>query len=136
MGKKKTDSVGAVVRTVINVSINILILAVVAMLIYNYAGKAYVFGMEIFDDTAIATEENGRAVVVTIPQGASDKKVAKILEREGLVEDANVFYVKLLLSEYRGETIPGTYTLSTSDTPTAIMQKLSRENEEEIKNDN
>ncbi|MDD6572000.1 MAG: hypothetical protein PUF12_06355 [Thermoflexaceae bacterium] len=130
MGKSSTDSISSVVRTVINISINILVVAIVMMLIYTYAGKAYEFGKEIFDDTAIDTTENARSVVVTIPKNASNSDVAGIIAKAGLVENKNVFLIQLMLSEYKDEVVPGTYTLSTADTPTEIMIEICKMTED------
>lgn len=130
MGKSSTDSISSIVRTVINISINILVVAIVMMLIYTYAGKAYEFGKEIFDDTAIDTTENARSVVVTIPKNASNSDVAGIIAKAGLVENKNVFLIQLMLSEYKDEVVPGTYTLSTADTPTEIMIEICKMTED------
>lgn len=130
MGKSSTDSISSIVRTVINISINILVIAIVMMLIYTYAGKAYEFGREIFDDTAIDTKEDAKAVVVTIPKNSSNSDVAGIIKKAGLVEDKYVFLIQLMLSEYKDEIVPGTYTLTTADTPTEIMIKISNLTEE------
>lgn len=131
MGKVSTDSVSAIIRTVINISINILVLAIVLMLTYTYAGKAFEFGKEIFDDTAIAEEGKEKSVVVTIPKNASDSEVAGIISKAGLVEDKTVFQIQLILSDYKGKAVPGTYTLSTGNTPTEIMQIICEMTEEE-----
>lgn len=130
MGKSSTDSISSVVRTVINISINILVVAIVMMLIYTYAGKAYEFGKEIFDDTAIDTTENAKSVVVTIPKNASNSDVAGIIAKAGLVENKNVFLIQLMLSEYKDEVVPGTYALSTADTPTEIMIEICKMTED------
>ena len=135
MGKVSTDSVSAIIRTVINISINILVLAIVMMLIYTYSEKAYEFGKAIFEEQAMDTAESARNVVVTIPKNASDKDVAALIKKAGLVEDKNVFLIQLVLSDYKGKAVPGTYTLSTANTPTEIMQIICEmtENEEKKK---
>lgn len=133
MGKSNVDSMSAIIRTVINISINILVLAIVALLTISYAGKAYEFGRDIFDEHAIDTVENAKNVVVTIPKGASSQDIAKIVEEEGLVENKYVFLVQLILSDYKDEIEPGTYTVTTANTPTEIMQVLSKTIEEETK---
>lgn len=121
-GKVSTDSVSSIIRTVINISINILVVAIVMMLIYTYAGKAYEFGRAIFDEKAIDTPETAKNVVITIPKNASDKQVAEIVEKAGAIEDKYVFLIQLMLSDYKGKAVPGTYTVSTGNTPTEIME--------------
>lgn len=125
MGKSSTESVSAIVRTVINISINILVLAVMLMLIYTYAGKGYEFGKAIFTEKGMTSEENARSVVITIPKNSSTGDIAKIVEEAGLVEDKNVFMIQLMLSEYKDDIEAGTYTLSTADTPAGIIEKLA-----------
>lgn len=125
MGKSSTDNVNAIVRTVINISINILALAVMMMLIYTYAGKGYEFGRAIFTEKGMTDTEDAKSVVVTIPQNSSSGDIAGIIKDAGLVKDKNVFLVQLILSEDKDKIQAGTYTLSTADTPADIIQKLA-----------
>lgn len=136
MGKKKsgkvnTESVNAVVRTVINVSINVLVIAIFLIVLINFSGKAYDFGRAIFTEEALDDETSAKNVVVTIPKNSSNGDVAQIVFDEGLVTDKNVFLIKLMLSDYKDKVIPGTYTLSTGNTPEQIMEIISTEVVEE-----
>lgn len=126
MGKSSTENVNAIVRTVINISINILVLAVMLMLIYTYAGKGYEFGKAIFTEKGMTGEENAKEVIVTIPNNSSSGDIADIITKAGLVKDKNVFLVQLMLSEDKDKIEAGTYTLSTADTPSDIIQKLAK----------
>ena len=126
MGKSSTENVNAIVRTVINISINILVLAVMLMLIYTYAGKGYEFGKAIFTEKGMTGEENAKEVIVTIPNNSSSGEIADIITKAGLVKDKNVFLVQLMLSEDKDKIEAGTYTLSTADTPSDIIQKLAK----------
>lgn len=126
MGKSSTENVNAIVRTVINISINILVLAVMLMLIYTYAGKGYEFGKAIFTEKGMTGEENAKEVIVTIPKNSSSGDIADIITKAGLVKDKNVFLVQLMLSEDKDKIEAGTYTLSTADTPSDIIQKLAK----------
>lgn len=126
MGRSGTDSVNAVVRSVINISVNILALAVMVMLIYTYAGKGYEFGKAIFTEKGMTGEENARQIVVTIPKNASNGDIAEIVTDAGLVKDKYVFLVQLMLSEDKDKIAEGTYVISTADTPTGIIQKLAK----------
>lgn len=118
------DSVGSLVRTVINISLNILVISILVMMTSKYAGKAYEFGQAIFDEKPIATENNAKTIAVTIPKGSSNKTVSEIMEKAGLVEDKNVFLIQLMLSDYKDSVKPGTYSLSTSYTPSKIMEVI------------
>ena len=126
MGKSSTDNVNAIVRTVINICVNILVLAVMLMLIYTYAGKGYEFGKAIFTEEGMTDEENAKEVVVTIPKNSSSGDIADIIKKAGLVKDKNVFLVQLLLSEDKDKIEEGTYTLTTADTPAVIIEKLAK----------
>lgn len=126
MGKSSTENVNAIVRTVINISVNILVLAVMLMLIYTYAGKGYEFGKAIFTEKGMTGEENAKEVIVTIPNNSSSGDIADIITKAGLVKDKNVFLVQLMLSEDKDKIEAGTYTLSTADTPSDIIQKLAK----------
>ena len=126
MGKSSTDNVNAIVRTVINISVNILVLAVMLMLIYTYAGKGYELGKAIFTEEGMTDEENAKEVVVTIPKNSSSGDIADIIKKAGLVKDKNVFLVQLLLSEDKDKIEEGTYTLTTADTPAVIIEKLAK----------
>lgn len=130
MKKTTTDSINAMIRTVINISINILVLAVVAILMYSYAGKAYDFGRSIFDEEAMDSEHTAKVVVVTIPKNSSNGDIAGIVAKEGLVENKYVFLVQLLLSDYKDSIIPGTYTLNTAMTPTQMIESMGKSAEE------
>lgn len=125
MGKSSTESISVIVRTVINISVNILVLTVMLMLLYTYAGKGYEFGKAIFTEKGMTSEENAKSVVVSIPQNASTSDIAKLIEDAGLVQDRYVFMVQLMLSEHKDDIEPGTYILSTADTPADIIDKLA-----------
>lgn len=133
-GKVNTDSVNALVRTVINVSFNVLIIAIFMIVLVNFSGKAYEFGKAIFTEQAMTDEDSAKSVVVTIPNDSSNGDIAQIIYDKGLVEDKNVFLIKLILSDYKDEVIPGTYTLSTGNTPEEIMQIISTNLVEEEEN--
>ena len=126
MGKSGADNINAIVRTVINISVNILVLAVMLMLTYTWAGKGYEFGKAIFTEKGMTSEENAKQVVVTIPKDSSTGDIAEIITKAGLVQDKNVFLVQLVLSGDKDKIEAGTYTLSTADTPADIIQKLAK----------
>lgn len=120
------DGVTTVVQTIISVSFNVLIVAVLVMLILNYSGKAYAFGQAIFTDEAVSDAEHAKSIVVTIPKGSNNKKVAQILEKADLIDDKNVFLVQIMLSDYKNDIHPGTYTLSTGDKPSQLIEKMAK----------
>jgi UPF0755 protein len=101
------------------------------MLTSNYAGKAYEFGRAVFDEQAVTTEENAKTAAVTIPKGSSIKTVSEILEKAGVIENKYVFMVQLMLSDYKDSVKPGTYSLSTSYTPTEIIEIIGAQTDDE-----
>ena len=80
----------------------------VAVLIFWLGRSAYQFGYDVFNQQAMSPG-NGQEVTIVVEDGASVYKVAKTLEKKGLVEDALVFYVQEKLSNYSGQMKPGTY---------------------------
>ena len=101
-----------------------------AVLIFWCGKHAYQFGYDVFNQQAMSPGD-GTEVVVTIPEGVNDYQIGQILKRNGLIEDARVFYVQEFLTEYRGVMKAGTYTLSTAYTPRRIMSILAGADEEE-----
>ena len=59
------------------------------------------------------------------------KELGDLLEKKGLIRDAELFFVQLKLSSYSGKMKEGTYTLSTSMTAYEMMQIMSGEEAEE-----
>lgn len=102
----------------------------VAVLIFWLGKSAYQFGYSVFNQQAMSPG-NGQEVTVVIQEGSSPYKVARTLEKKGLVEDALVFYIQEKFSNYHGKMKPGTYLLSTAYTPARIMGILSGDEEQE-----
>ena len=93
-----------------------------------------------FEKTALPPEETppdqeeealdeppGRTIPVTVPEGASAKDIAMLLEDEGLVEDWKLFYFQILCSKYANTMQPGEYVLSTAMKPRELMAVMSGE---------
>ena len=70
-------------------------------------------------------------VTVVIKEDTSLYKIAKTLQKKGLVKSATVFYVQERLSTYHGKLQAGTYLLSTAYTPNRIMGILAGDDEQE-----
>ena len=107
----------------------ILIVAVVAL---GGIVKDYIKGY--YDDYKYELEgtdtKEGLDVVVTIPEGASAKEIAAILEQKGLIKYPKAFVKRLQNSEYRGNLKSGTYTLNTGMNTLEMMAVMSPEYEE------
>lgn len=130
MSSKTTQNINAVVATIISVSVNIIVIAVVIMCVYWFGIKAYEFGNAIFNVSPM-DEMGGKNVVVTITEGESVMDIAEGIEKMGLIEDKYVFTVQFFLSGKKDEIIPGTYTFSTAMIPSEIIGVMTGGNQEE-----
>lgn len=106
----------------------ILILLVILL---SYTG--YHFFYAVFADEPVAeSEEEGVDVTVRVDSGMSDLQVARMLKRNGLVENAYVFYAQVLIFSDSGASIrPGTYQLNTYMTAQDMLDVLTAETEDE-----
>ena len=102
----------------------------VAVLIFWVGKSAYQFGYDVFNQQAMSPGE-GQEVTVVIKEDASLYKIARTLQKKGLIKSAPVFYVQERLSTYHGKLQPGTYLLSTAYTPNRIMGILAGDDEQE-----
>ena len=75
-----------------------------------YLGQtAFRYTHAVFSDAAYE-EEPGRTIKVKIPEDVSGKRLAKVLEENGLIEDANIFlFQNIFLVKHRWRKL----TLST-----------------------
>ena len=115
--------------TILSVSSRTCVFLLVVVFLYFFGKNAFRFGTAIFNEQAPAAEGEGYNVTITIPEDASNSDVAKILEKNGLVEDNKLFFIQLSLSNYAKAVVPGTYTLNTSMKPSEIMVIISPEPE-------
>lgn len=119
---RTTREINRVTGTVINVSMKLILLALVCILMYEGVTRGYSFGHEIFDPTPMESGE-GTAKQVTVEDGMSVMETGRLLEEKGLIQDAYVFLIESILYEY--EIQPGTYTFRTTQTSMEILQMLS-----------
>ena len=75
-------------------------------------------------------EKPGTDVTVDVTGDQSEYQIGKLLKKEGLIRDANLFYVQLRMSAYHGKLKTGTYTLNTSMTAKDMMVVMAAESEE------
>ena len=108
---------------------HILLFILAAVFIVYVSRSAFRFGYAVFSEEAMA-EEPGKDIIVEIPDGADAEEIGRILSRNGLVADVDVFRAQERLSTYHEKMRGGVYILNTSMTPTEIMAVLARENVE------
>ncbi len=111
--------------------IKIVVAVVIIVAVFRLAVYAYDFGYKVFADVPVSDGE-GRIVSVVISEGLGNRELAKMLEQKGLVDDANVFYIYELLSDYRKKELkPGTYELSTAMNAEEMLEILCDDGEEQ-----
>lgn len=122
-----------ILATVLSALIKIAIAIWIINFIYTKTMAAYEFGYRVFTEDAVSPAP-GRDVTVSITEGKSYKEIAELLYDKGLVRDANLAYVQILVSESREDMVPGVYTLNTSMTVeemTAAMCPVEEDDEED-----
>lgn len=125
--------VNQVVGGVFGVVFRLLLTAIMIMVVYRFSVEAYNMGYEVFADIP-AQLSPGVTRTVTLEEGTSDWTRAKVLEEHGIVSDARVFFVQMMLSDYKKDIKAGTYALNSSMKSSEILAALagvSEENEDE-----
>lgn len=106
------------------------IVILVAAGIYQVGTYAYTYGYSIVSEAAVEPKP-GRDMLVALSSDMTIKEVAQLLERRGLIHDADIFRIQLKVNKYEDKIKPGEYILNTSMTPKELMQVLAGEGEEE-----
>lgn len=106
------------------------IVIVVIMGIIRVGEFAYACGYSIVANEAMDSEP-GRDVKVEVTSSMSGQDVAELLKEKGLVKDAFIFRLQLVVNKYEKKISPGTYILNTSMTPKELMKNMAGEDEEE-----
>ena len=119
-----------VVISVFSTVFKIVFAIVLVMLVYKWSVTAYEYGQRVFNEPPVSTG-SGRMVTVTVNQGDTAKEIGMMLEKMGLIRDAELFIIQEMLSEYKDKMQPGTYELSTAMTTEDMMQIMSKKVEEE-----
>ena len=111
-----------------------IVLYICVIVLLFWVGKAsYQFGHDVFNQQRFQhrVPQDCQEVTVVIKEDTSLYKIAKTLQKKGLVKSATVFYVQERLSTYHGKLQAGTYLLSTAYTPNRIMGILAGDDEQE-----
>ena len=98
--------------------------------IYRVGTYAYTYGYSIVSEAAVEPKP-GRDMLVALSSDMTIKEAAQLLERRGLIHDADIFRIQLKVNKYEDKIKPGEYILNTSMTPKELMQVLAGEGEEE-----
>ena len=113
----------------VSISFSILVMLLVVIGLIKLGSFCYDFGYRVFTEGPVE-EEPGTDVTVDVTGDLSEYQIGKLLKKEGLIRDANLFYVQLRMSAYHGKLKTGTYTLNTSMTAKDMMVVMAAESEE------
>lgn len=119
-----------VVSAIFGMMFRLLITVIMMLMVYQFATEAYSFGYLVFADIPMELSP-GYTKTVSISEGTSEWALAQYLQEEGIVADAKVFYVQLILSEHKDDWKPGIYDLNTSMHSEEIIATLAGISEEE-----
>ena len=119
-----------VVVSVVSTVFKIVVAVIIVMLVYKWSVSAYEYGQRVFNEPPVSSG-SGRVITVTVEPGDTAKEIGKMLEKNGLIRDANLFRVQEMLSAYKGKMKPGVYELNTSMTSEEMMAIMSSEVEAE-----
>ncbi len=114
----------------LGVIFKVVIWAIIIMIVYKNAIYGYSFGFQVFSDRPMATASSAVTVNVPILEGKSNMEIARLLKEKGLIKDANVFYVQLMLSDYKDKLRPGIYDFSTTMTAEEMIKLMAEDPEE------
>jgi UPF0755 protein len=86
--------------------------------------------VEWYQPDALADDpaaDDGQRITITVPSGASDADIGQLLFDEGVIESRLAFQFAVLQAGREGTLQAGTYDLSPSLTPSAIVAALRQE---------
>ncbi|MBO4458058.1 MAG: endolytic transglycosylase MltG [Butyrivibrio sp.] len=109
----------------IDTIVRLVFVVIVVLLIIKLSKTAYYYGYNIFNQTPVATGEEGRTVSVTIEEGDTVEEIGEKLDAAGLIVDKKLFKWQEKTSEYSGQEKPGTYSLSTTMTPDDMIRTMA-----------
>lgn len=121
-----TREINKITKTIISVSMKLIVCAVVILLLYEAIVRGYQFGHSLFYDTA-AAEPPGTEMRVTIGEDKDLANLAAALEESGLIKDRYAFIIQSIFYGYGTSKNPvkeGTYLLNSSMTAKELIITL------------
>lgn len=113
-----------IVRGFLVFLLNLIFYAIVILASVQICKMAYSFANEVFGDV-MADPPPGVERTFVIEEADEPMKIAKNLEKEGIVSNAYSFYIRLRLSQSEKNIIAaGTYQLNTSMTYKEILDEI------------
>lgn len=110
-----------------SICLRVTIFVAVVLGIVLLGQTTYRYTRAVFSDAAFE-EEPGKTVRVKIPEDVSGKRLAEVLEKNGLIEDAFVFRIQMKMTDFGDTVKAGTYELNTSMAPSEMFKILSETN--------
>lgn len=110
-------------RNILPLVIEAVIAVIVCFLIFKAAVFGYGFARDYFSkpsDEALT----GETIEITIPEGASTKKIAEILKENGLIHNTFAFRLESKSEGYDGSYMQGTYEIEVGTDIESIMKQL------------
>lgn len=121
-------SIKQVIGAILNMLFRLAISCLVVVAVYRLAMYSYHFGYMVFNDAAKEVSP-GRDITISVEMDDSVMDIGQTLASRGIVEDAKIFYVQELLSEYHGMIRPGIYILNTAMKPSEILAAMANKDE-------
>lgn len=114
------------ISVVIQLFLNILFYVVLIMAVFRLSGWTYNFAYQIFGNVTVASSAPGKLATIEIEEGEGTRSVAEELEKNGMIVNADSFYVRAKLTTGSKKPIlPGTYTLNSFMTYDEILAVLT-----------
>ncbi len=113
-----------------SICLKVAILAAIVLGVVFLGKATYQYTRAVFSDAALE-EKPGKTVNVKIPEDVSGKRLAEVLEKNGLVENANVFLIQMKIADFGDTVKAGTYELNTSMPPSEMFKILSEQTGDE-----
>lgn len=124
------SNVNKTLYKVIKVASTVLVVLLIVYGTVRASLLAFDYGYRVFTEPPMSSKP-GTAVVVTITEDMGADDIGNHLLEKGLIRDDTLFWIQYQLSAYKGELLPGTYTLNTSMTAKEMMVIMAQQSEED-----
>lgn len=125
-------SASKIVLRLVSISFSVLVFILTVYGLYQLGLHAYDYGYRIFTEPAVSSGD-GSDKLVSVKESMSASDLGEVLEQKGLIRDKWLFVIQLKLLQYDSKLVPGHYTLNTSMTAQEMMRVMSKEDDEEPK---
>lgn len=113
-----------------SICLKVAVFVLICLGIVYLGQSAYHYTHAVITDEALETAP-GKNVMIQISEDVSMKKLAEVLEENGLIEDAFIFRIQTKLFDGPETVKAGGYELNTSMKPSEMLKILSQTDEDE-----